>query len=84
MVKTGTHLPPGFAHRIDSVAKASEVNIKGEISMQNAIVLAFVTVAVAPLVGIWRGHVWAKKNGMVLRTDVSVPTVAPGATSQVA
>lgn len=39
--------------------------------MQNAMAIAFVVIAVAPLVGIWRGHVWAKKNGMVLRTTSS-------------
>jgi hypothetical protein len=37
-------------------------------SMQNSLVYAFVVVAVAPLIGIWRGHAWAKANGMVLRT----------------
>jgi hypothetical protein len=36
--------------------------------MQNSLVYAFVVVAVAPLIGIWRGHAWAKANGMVLRT----------------
>ena len=35
--------------------------------MQYAMVYAFVVVAGAPLVGIWRGHVWAKANGKVLR-----------------
>lgn len=35
--------------------------------MKNALALAFVIVAVAPLVGIWRGHMWAKSKGMVLR-----------------
>lgn len=35
--------------------------------MRNALALAFVIVAVAPLVGIWRGHVWAKSKGLVLR-----------------
>jgi hypothetical protein len=35
--------------------------------MQSAMVYAFVVVAVAPLIGIWRGHVWAKANGLVLR-----------------
>jgi hypothetical protein len=37
--------------------------------MQSSIIYAFCVVACTPLVGIWRGHVWAKKNGMVLRTD---------------
>jgi len=32
--------------------------------MQIAVIYAFVVVAGAPLIGIWRGHVWAKANGM--------------------
>jgi hypothetical protein len=36
--------------------------------MQYAVALAFVVVAVAPLIGIWRGHVWAKANHMILWT----------------
>jgi hypothetical protein len=40
--------------------------------MQYAVIYAFVVVAGAPLIGIWRGHVWAKANGKVLR-----PTVTP-------
>ena len=39
--------------------------------MQYAMVYAFVVVAGAPLVGIWRGHVWAKANGKVLRTTAT-------------
>ena len=35
--------------------------------MRNAMAYAFVVIAVAPLIGIWRGHVWAKANGLVLR-----------------
>jgi hypothetical protein len=35
--------------------------------MQMAVIYAFVVVAVAPLIGIWRGHAWAKKNGLSLR-----------------
>jgi hypothetical protein len=35
--------------------------------MQSAMLYAFVVIAVAPLVGIWRGHVRAKANGLVLR-----------------
>jgi hypothetical protein len=35
--------------------------------MQVAVIFAFVVVAGAPLIGIWRAHVWAKANGMVLR-----------------
>jgi hypothetical protein len=38
--------------------------------MQYALIYAFVVVAGAPLIGIWRGHVWAKANGKVLRTAV--------------
>ena len=34
--------------------------------MQIAVIYAFVVVAGAPLIGIWRGHVWSKANGMVL------------------
>jgi hypothetical protein len=44
---------------------------KGEIDMQYALIYAFVVVAGAPLIGIWRGHVWAKANGMVLRTTAT-------------
>jgi hypothetical protein len=36
--------------------------------MRIAVALAFVVVVVAPLIGIWRGHVWAKTNRMILRT----------------
>ncbi len=35
--------------------------------MQMAVVYAFVVVAGAPLIGIWRAHAWAKKNGLSLR-----------------
>jgi len=35
--------------------------------MRIAMTYAFVVVAVAPLIGIWRGHMWAKANGLVLR-----------------
>jgi hypothetical protein len=35
--------------------------------MHVALIYAFVVVAGAPLIGIWRGHVWAKANGKVLR-----------------
>jgi hypothetical protein len=35
--------------------------------MQCAMIYAFVVVAGGPLIGIWRGHAWAKANGMVLR-----------------
>ena len=37
--------------------------------MSTTIIYAFVVIAISPLVGIWRGHVWAKKNGLVLRVD---------------
>jgi hypothetical protein len=40
--------------------------------MQNAVAYAFVVVAVAPLVGIWRAHRWAKSNGLVMRKTSSV------------
>ncbi len=36
--------------------------------MQMTVVYAFVVVAVAPLIGIWQGHKWAKANGLVLRS----------------
>ena len=35
--------------------------------MRNAVALAFVIVAVAPLIGIAWGHMWAKANRMALR-----------------
>jgi hypothetical protein len=38
--------------------------------MRIAVALAFVIVAVSPLVGIWWGHVWAKANCLVLRSSV--------------
>lgn len=40
---------------------------KGEAKMQMAVIYAFVVIAGAPLVGIWRAHAWAKKNGFALR-----------------
>jgi hypothetical protein len=39
--------------------------------MQIAVIYAFVVIAGAPLIGIWRGHVWAKANGLALRTTVT-------------
>jgi hypothetical protein len=39
--------------------------------MQSALIYAIVVVAGAPLIGIWRGHVWAKANGKVLRTTAT-------------
>ena len=41
--------------------------------MRNAMAYAFIVVAVAPLIGIWRGHMWAKANGLVLRNTVTAP-----------
>lgn len=35
--------------------------------MEIAMVIAFVVVAGGPLIGIWRGHAWAKGHGLVLR-----------------
>jgi hypothetical protein len=35
--------------------------------MESTVIYAFLVVACAPLIGIWRAHVWAKKNGLVLR-----------------
>ncbi|HWB33348.1 MAG TPA: hypothetical protein VG714_09260 [Acidobacteriaceae bacterium] len=37
--------------------------------MQMAVVYAIVVVAGAPLIGIWRGHKWAKSQGLRLRQD---------------
>jgi hypothetical protein len=39
--------------------------------MEICLIYAFVVVAGAPLIGIWRGHVWAKANGLVLRTTAT-------------
>jgi hypothetical protein len=47
--------------------------------MEIAWVFAFVMVAGGPLIGMWRGHVWAKSQGMVLRS-----ASARGARSQTA
>lgn len=41
--------------------------------MRNAMAYAFIVVAVAPLIGIWRGHMWAKANGLVLRKTATAP-----------
>jgi hypothetical protein len=49
--------------------------------MRNAMAYAFVVIAVAPLIGIWRGHMWAKANGLVLR---KTPGTAVEQTSQTA
>jgi hypothetical protein len=37
--------------------------------MESTVIYAFLVVACAPLIGIWRGHAWAKKNGLVLRKE---------------
>lgn len=37
--------------------------------MESTVVYAFLVVACAPLIGIWRAHVWAKKNDLVLRAE---------------
>ena len=42
-----------------------------ENAMQYAVIYAFVVIACAPLIGIWRGHVWAKANGLVLRSTAT-------------
>ena len=39
--------------------------------MQMAVIYTVVVVAVAPLIGIWRAHAWAKKNGLALRKPAS-------------
>jgi hypothetical protein len=40
--------------------------VKEKIDMQCAMIYAFVVVAGAPFIGIWRGHVWARSNGKLL------------------
>ena len=42
---------------------------QGECAMSSTVMYAFVVVAISPLVGIWRAHAWAKKNGFVLRDE---------------
>lgn len=37
--------------------------------MESTVVYAFLVVACAPLVGIWRAHAWAKKNNLALRPE---------------
>jgi hypothetical protein len=37
--------------------------------MESTVIYAFLVVACAPLIGIWRAHVWAKKNGFVMREE---------------
>ena len=41
--------------------------------MQMAVVYSVIVVAGAPLIGIWRAHSWAKKNGLALRKPVAEP-----------
>jgi hypothetical protein len=50
--------------------------------MRNAMAFAFVVIAVAPLIGIWRGHMWAKSKGLILRDAKN--EIASKATSQAA
>ena len=38
-------------------------------AMTTTVIYAFLVVACAPLIGIWRAHAWAKKNGFVLRKE---------------
>jgi hypothetical protein len=47
--------------------------------MEIVLVVAFVLVAGGPLIGMWRGHAWAKAHGLALRTPAS-----PKAHNQVA
>lgn len=35
--------------------------------MSSTVIYAFLAVAVAPFIGIWRAHTWAKRSGFVLR-----------------
>lgn len=37
--------------------------------MESTVIYAFLVVACAPLIGIWRAHVWARSNGFVLRKE---------------
>jgi hypothetical protein len=39
--------------------------------MQIAVIYAFIVIAGAPLIGIWRGHMWAKSKGLVLRSTAT-------------
>ena len=66
VVKTGAGPTPAVLTDPDSAADKAKVT-QGEIDMRNAMAYAFVVIAVAPLIGIWRGHMWAKANGLVLR-----------------
>ncbi len=75
MVKVGTAALPGFPSPQTRPPHPGEV-IQGELDMRNAMAYAFVVIAVAPLIGIWRGHVWAKAQGLVLRDNAT--STAPG------
>ncbi len=59
------------ARYTDSLSPKAAGHNKGEVDMQYAMIYAFVVVAFAPLIGIWRAHVWAKGNGMVLRSTAT-------------
>jgi len=37
--------------------------------MTTTVIYAFLVVACAPLIGIWRAHAWAKKNGLTIRKE---------------
>ena len=39
--------------------------------MYYVLICAFMVVAAAPFIGIWRGHVWAKAHGKVRATVAS-------------
>ena len=66
------HSSKAGPHRSDSATpKAAEVTTKEKDAMQYAVIYAFVVIAGAPLIGIWRGHVWAKANGKVLRSTAT-------------
>jgi hypothetical protein len=69
----GCRLTTAVPHHPDSAARNGRKSIpKENIDMRNAMVYAFIVVAVAPLIGIWRGHVWAKANGLILRKNTAV------------
>jgi hypothetical protein len=44
---------------------------KEKSNMQIAVIYAFIVIAGAPLIGIWRGHMWAKSKGLVLRSTAT-------------
>ena len=63
----GGYSPPQLSLHQDSAARYGRKSPKENSDMRNAMAYAFVVIAIAPLVGIWRGHMWAKANGFVLR-----------------